>query len=309
MQLLRTVSLAAVAAVQIFQPPERSQPVLVTAVFDGDTVDVAGVGHVRLLGIDAPELGRGFDTAAPFASEARERLSALVLRHWIVLEYEGAREDVYQRKLAYLLLADGTDVNAVMLREGLARVTARVPLSRLDELRQAEKDAQAARRGMWRDAPDPGAQAPSTEPATVKKTSAKARPKPATVSKKTPKPKVVKVSKKKKKDPPYSARSATSGSTRVARRAGSRHAAIATAVNTAVMTPNVTGSRAVMSTRSVLITLLRKNAPSRPSEIPSVVWNKPRFSTSHDTWPAFAPSAIRTPISDVRCVTEYAITA
>jgi len=199
MQIVRTVSLAAVAAIQILQPPARSQPVLVTRVFDGDTVDVAGVGHVRLLGIDAPELGRGFDTAAPFASEARERLSTLVLRHWIVLEYEGAREDIYKRKLAYLLLSDGTDVNAVMLRDGLARVSARVPLSRLDELRQAESDAQAARRGMWRDAPDAGPLTTVTQPAPGAKTSTKARPKPASVSKKTPKPKVVKTSAKKKK--------------------------------------------------------------------------------------------------------------
>lgn len=199
MQLLRTVSLAAVAAVQILQPSTRSQPVLVTAVFDGDTVDVAGVGHVRLLGIDAPELGRGFDTAAPYASEARERLSALVLRRWIRLEYEGPRDDVYGRKLAYLLLEDGTDVNAVLLREGLARISARLPLSRLDELRRAEGEAQAFHRGMWRDAPAP---APETLDATVRrtaKTSAKARPKPAGVSrsKRTPKPKVYTTKKKK----------------------------------------------------------------------------------------------------------------
>ena len=95
MQVLRTVSLAAVAAVQIVQPAIRSEPVLVTSVFDGDTVDVAGIGHVRLLGIDAPELGRGFDTAAPYATEARERLAGLVLRRWIRLEYEGPRNDAY----------------------------------------------------------------------------------------------------------------------------------------------------------------------------------------------------------------------
>jgi endonuclease YncB( thermonuclease family) len=42
----------------------RTDPVLVRAVFDGDTIDVATIGRVRLLGIDAPEIGRGFDTAA-----------------------------------------------------------------------------------------------------------------------------------------------------------------------------------------------------------------------------------------------------
>src|SRR5262249_36611193 len=66
------------------EPPDlkRSDAVLVRAVFDGDTIDVAGYGHVRLLGIDAPEIGRGFDTAAPFGREARDRLAGLVLHRW-----------------------------------------------------------------------------------------------------------------------------------------------------------------------------------------------------------------------------------
>lgn len=202
MQLLRTVSLAAVAAIQILQPAVRSDPVLVTAVFDGDTVDVAGVGHVRLLGIDAPELGRGFDTAAPYASEARERLSALVLRRWIRLEYEGPRDDVYGRKLAYLLLEDGTDVNAVLLREGLARVSARLPLARLDELRRAENEAQTFHRGMWHGAPDPTPETLEAAAARSAKTSAKARPKAAGASKRTPKPKVYTMKKKKSRRRP-----------------------------------------------------------------------------------------------------------
>ena len=44
-------------------------------------------------------------------------------------------------------------VDAVLVREGLARVSARVPLARLDELRRAEAEAQAFRRGMWGDTP------------------------------------------------------------------------------------------------------------------------------------------------------------
>ena len=200
MLLLRTVSLAAVAAIQILAPATTSQPVLVTRVFDGDTVDVAGVGHVRLLGIDAPELGRGFDTAAPYAAASRERLSALVLQRWIRLEYEGPREDAYGRKLAYLLLEDGTNVNAVLLREGLARISARIPLQRLDELRRAESEAQAFHRGMWRDAPDAQKETLDSSVTRSPKTSAKARPKPAGASKRTPKPKVYKAKAKKKKE-------------------------------------------------------------------------------------------------------------
>ena len=97
-------------------------------VIDGDTIDVATVGRVRLLGIDAPEIGRGFDTSAPFGREARARLTALVLRRWVRLEYEGAATDAYNRRLAYVITEDGQFVNAVLVREGLARVSARTPL-------------------------------------------------------------------------------------------------------------------------------------------------------------------------------------
>jgi micrococcal nuclease len=131
----------------------RSDPVLVRRVVDGDTIDVATIGRVRLLGIDAPEIGRGLDTSAPFAREARTRLTTLVLHRWIRLEQDGAPLDTYNRRLAYVLTEDGVFVNAVLVREGLARVTARVPLSRLDELRRAESEAQAFRRGMWGSTP------------------------------------------------------------------------------------------------------------------------------------------------------------
>src|SRR5207247_6705958 len=95
----------------------------------------------------------GFDTAAPFGREARERLASLVLHRWIRLEQEGARVDAYDRHLAYVVREDGVFVNAALVRDGLARVSARTPLSRLDELKRAEAEAQSFRRGMWGDTP------------------------------------------------------------------------------------------------------------------------------------------------------------
>jgi micrococcal nuclease len=156
MQNLITVALAAVAAIQtpsIAARLLRSESVLVRSVIDGDTIDVATVGRVRLLGIDAPEIGRGFDTSAPFAREARERLTQLVLHRWVRLEQEGATRDVYNRHLAYVMTEDGLCVNAALVRDGLARVSARLPLTRLTELQRAEADARAFRRGMWGSAP------------------------------------------------------------------------------------------------------------------------------------------------------------
>jgi endonuclease YncB( thermonuclease family) len=178
---------ATVVAMQLSQAPTRSGAVLVTAVFDGDTIDVATFGHVRLLGIDAPEVTHGLDTAAPFAREARERLADLVLRRYIRLEFDGVRDDVYGRRLAYLLTEDGTFINAVLVREGLARISTRQPLSRLDELRRAEAEAQAFRRGMWGAPPQIP---PSQEYSGQKLTRGKARtpPKAGAAKPRTPKP-------------------------------------------------------------------------------------------------------------------------
>ena len=156
MQILIAVAMAAVTAMQTFPVPPRvtrSAPVMVRSVIDGDTIDVTTIGRVRLLGIDAPEIGRGYDTSAPFGREARERLTQLILHRWVRLEQEGATLDVYNRHLAYVLTEDGLCVNAALVRDGLARVSARVPLTRLQELQRAEAEAQAFRRGMWGSAP------------------------------------------------------------------------------------------------------------------------------------------------------------
>ena len=73
MQILIAAVITAVAAIQtssLNARVTRSDPVLVRYVVDGDTIDVVSFGRVRLLGIDAPELGRGYDTSAPFGREA-----------------------------------------------------------------------------------------------------------------------------------------------------------------------------------------------------------------------------------------------
>jgi endonuclease YncB( thermonuclease family) len=189
MPILPVALAGAVAVLQGWSPSPRivrSDPLLVRAVIDGDTIDVATVGRVRLLGIDAPEIGRVFDTSSPFAREARDRLTSLVLRRWIRLEQEGQALDVYNRHLAYVITEDGQFVNAVLVREGLARVTAREPLSRLAELQRAEAEAQSFRRGMWGATP----QIPPTSytrPSSASRSPAQKRTQPAHRTKRTKK--------------------------------------------------------------------------------------------------------------------------
>ena len=156
MQILRTavvVTAAVAAPVASAQAPAKSELVLVKSVIDGDTISVTTFGRVRLLGIDAPEVSHGLDTPAPYGREAKDKLSSLVLHRWIRLETEGPALDAYNRHLAYLLTEDGQCINTVLVREGLARVSARTPLTRLTELKRAETEAQTFRRGIWGSAP------------------------------------------------------------------------------------------------------------------------------------------------------------
>lgn len=149
MQILSTLALAAVAAIHITGPqrPENTAPVLVTSVIDGDTIDVQSVGRVRLLGIAAPTLDRKGSASAPFAVDARDRLTSLVARRWVRLEYPAGSRST--GRSAYVLLDDGTCANEVLVREGLARAAGRASQPRFAELQRAQEDAQRQERGIW----------------------------------------------------------------------------------------------------------------------------------------------------------------
>jgi len=151
--MLTAALFLAMAAPQRAAMPDPNQHYAVRYAVDGDTIDVGGIGRVRLLGVDAPEIGAVFDTPAPFARQARNFMASLVVGRWVRLELDAEAYDAYGRLLAYVIRDDGLDANAELLRAGLARISARYPLRRLSELQSAEADAQSARRGMWGEAP------------------------------------------------------------------------------------------------------------------------------------------------------------
>lgn len=86
----------------------------VSQVLDGDTVEVVGVGRVRLVGVDTPEVGEcGAEGAAG-------RLAELVLGREVRLVTGGQGDvDRYGRLLRYVEV-DGADVGLVLVREGRA---------------------------------------------------------------------------------------------------------------------------------------------------------------------------------------------
>jgi micrococcal nuclease len=146
MQILRTLLVAAVAAAQISHS-SITDPVLVQAVLAGDAVTIQSIGRVRLLGIKAPAGEHGVLRGEPFGREAMDRLTGLAARRWVRLEFDPASAS---RRAAYVLLEDGTCLNTLLVREGLAHVTGGESLSRYRELKDAEAAARTARRGIWR---------------------------------------------------------------------------------------------------------------------------------------------------------------
>jgi endonuclease YncB( thermonuclease family) len=134
------------SGVEALLAQRRSPPVLVRRIIDGDSIEVAAIGRVNLLGIAAPRSG-GRSQSSPLAREARQRLEGLLANRWVRLEYEN--DTAPAGRAAYVFLDDGRFVNAWMLREGLARAVATSALRRSRELLQAEADARLSRRGIW----------------------------------------------------------------------------------------------------------------------------------------------------------------
>jgi len=140
----------------LFQPAPspQSNEAVITRVIDGDTVDLQDGRRVRLIGIDTPEMGyspraQSEGVNDPFAEEAKAFLREQAEARPVRLEFGPEAEDQYGRTLAYLFLEDGTNLNAELLRRGLARAYRGFEHPRLEEFLALEAEAQETERGLW----------------------------------------------------------------------------------------------------------------------------------------------------------------
>jgi micrococcal nuclease len=133
----------------------------VIKVHDGDTVSVS-FGQkrekIRLIGIDAPEFSQ-----EPWGKIAKEHLRRLLgspkrrgyLNPFgsseVKIETDVEKRDRYGRLLAYVWTKDGKCVNVEMVRDGLALLYTVPPnVKYADILRDAQREAKEAERGIWR---------------------------------------------------------------------------------------------------------------------------------------------------------------
>ena len=120
----------------------------VTAVHDGDTLTLStgnSVEHVRLQGIDAPEL------AQDFGEQARQALTERTLQQPVRVVY--TQRDRYDRVLGQVFTADCTDVNQRLLELGMAwfykAYACDLEASRRLRYASAETQASSHRLGLW----------------------------------------------------------------------------------------------------------------------------------------------------------------
>ncbi|GAA5911887.1 Lcl3p [Sporobolomyces salmoneus] len=116
--------------------------------------------HVRLAGVDAPEMAHFGKPAQPYSSEAYDFLSSLVLHKPVLVElFETDRYKrvvgmcyVRRKKFPWLVRGRWVNVSEEMLREGLATVykqAGAVHDGKLKEFEQLERKAKAKKMGMW----------------------------------------------------------------------------------------------------------------------------------------------------------------
>ena len=121
----------------------------VVHVLDGDTIVVDGVGTVRYLGIDTPELHHPRKPVERFAARAAAANRAMVEGREVRLVTDREERDAYGRLLAYVYVGD-TMVNAELMRGGYAESFAFAPNTlHKDLFDRLEQQARAAGRGQW----------------------------------------------------------------------------------------------------------------------------------------------------------------
>ncbi|MHB8831031.1 MAG: thermonuclease family protein [Patescibacteria group bacterium] len=131
----------------------------VVRVVDGDTIDVKLDAEpdkeykVRLLGVNTPETVDPRRPVQCFGKQASDFTKHALSGKRIKLEADPQADerDKYNRLLRNVFLEDGTDFNALLVKEGYAQAYVSFPQNpaRKVELRKLESEAKAAGAGMW----------------------------------------------------------------------------------------------------------------------------------------------------------------
>src|SRR5690606_14445614 len=113
---------------KMYSPYGKIMKVTVVRVIAGDTFVLSDSQHVRMLGIDTPELAHLSYPAEAYSDSATILTEQLIDGKIIKLTFDGKSFDIFGRLLAYVWLTDinGNDsvfVQAELLKKGYARIS------------------------------------------------------------------------------------------------------------------------------------------------------------------------------------------
>lgn len=124
----------------------------VRQVIDGDTVILETNQHVRLIGVDTPEIKSKYNSRTEyFAFQAKQFVEQRIEDRMVFLEGDDAKApfDKYGRRLAYVYLEDQTLLNRALVEQGYAEAIRVFPYKLKEEFMELEKQAKREGSGMW----------------------------------------------------------------------------------------------------------------------------------------------------------------
>jgi endonuclease YncB( thermonuclease family) len=128
-----------------------AQTVLLQYVYDGDTIELTDGRKIRVLGINTPEVAHHGEALEPLAIEARNAAQLFLSKtSSLKIKLGLQQQDQYKRWLAFIYTADGENLSAYLLRQGLAAQVIIPPnVDDMECLHQQEEKARSASLGIW----------------------------------------------------------------------------------------------------------------------------------------------------------------
>lgn len=122
----------------------------VTRILRADTIEVEGVGPVRMIGIETPDGKSPREIYGVHGDRAFSFAEKTLLGHEVRLEYDSAGDrDSSGQLIAYVYTRDGVLINAEMVKQGLAFVRGAEQFRLANDFLGYERGALQAMRGVW----------------------------------------------------------------------------------------------------------------------------------------------------------------
>jgi len=126
---------------------------LVTRILRADTIEVDGVGPVRMIGVETPDGKTPREIYAAHGQNALNFVEKSLLNQEVRLEFDpanaGRNKDESGQTLAYVYLRDGTLINSEIIKQGLGFVRTIDQFKLSESFRAQEREAMQSMRGVW----------------------------------------------------------------------------------------------------------------------------------------------------------------